>query len=86
MALKPGDKLLWRKPRTRKGWYKAEFDRWRENHGEEVEFVAYAKKGEDYVLHTHDPDGLPILLVRTKVGIVAFSSGHFIFPSGNFVC
>ncbi len=78
MQLNPGDKLLWREPEEGEGWYRPLYREWRRNHGEEVEFVCYAKKGDPHVLLSLDTDNLPILNVRTRAGVVTFSAGYFL--------
>ncbi|MBX4206239.1 hypothetical protein KW784_00380 [Candidatus Parcubacteria bacterium] len=75
MRLKSGDMLTWREPEEEEGWYMLLYNLWREKHGEEVEFVAYA---DEHDLHRRDTDGLPILKVRTRAGLVTFSAGYFI--------
>lgn len=73
--LEPGAKLLWREPGLEEEWYIPLYHEWCRRHGEEVEFVGFA---DEHDLHTHDVDRLPILKVKTKVGIMSFSAGYFL--------
>ncbi len=69
--LNPGDKLTWVRPpldrRFQSGAYP--YEMYGEHHGEPVEFTSQTGR--------NDIQGFPVILVKTKVGQVEFSSNHF---------
>jgi hypothetical protein len=74
IVFRPGEKLVWNLPWPQDPFFE-QYTVWIRKHGTPVEFVDYAGPEE---LHQQDVEGLPIIKVRTKVGICLFSAGFFI--------